>query len=162
MSAPSTLLGFLAGAALLVAFVLVERSAARHLTHRPMLPLALFRNPAFNGMLLAACVYYLSGFGFLPVLSLWLQDGAGLSSLGTAFVTTAQPAAFFATSALIGSALHRLPARWTLGGGSLIVGLGNLAFLMTAPGSSWPALGIALLGTVFHQSAPPPAPAPTA
>ncbi|MEU9502627.1 MFS transporter [Streptomyces sp. NPDC048196] len=209
-SAPSTLLGFLVGAALLAAFLLVERSAARHPTHRPMLPLTLFRNPAFNGMLLAACVYYLSGFGFLPVLSLWLQDGAGLSSLSTAFVITAQPAAFFATSALVGSALHRLPARWTLGGGSLIVGLGNLAFLVTAPGSSWPALlpglvltgvgaglvspvlpatamssappshagvaaaaansarqlglalGIALLGTVFHQSAPPPAPSPTA
>lgn len=193
----STLLGFAVGAALLVAFVLVERTVAV-----PMIPLALFRKPAFDGMLIAACGYYLAAFGFLPVLSLWLQNGAGLSSFGTSLVITVQPAAFFATSALVGSALHRIPARWTIGGGTVVVGLGNLALLMVGPDSSWPtllpglvitgvgaglvspvlpaaamssappahsgvaaaaansarqlglALGIALLGTVFHQYVP--------
>ncbi|WP_234440623.1 MFS transporter [Streptomyces rimosus] len=199
----TTLLGFAVGAVLLVVFVLVERAA----TH-PMLPLELFRKPAFDGMLLAACGYYLAAFGFLPVLSLWLQNGVGLSSFATSLVITVQPAAFFATSALVGSALHRIPARWTLGGGSVVVGLGNLALLTVGPGSSWPALlpglvitgvgaglvspvlpaiamsaapaahsgvaaaaansarqlglalGIALLGTVFHQYVPDNGPAP--
>ncbi|MFG2222661.1 MFS transporter [Streptomyces sp. NPDC048644] len=193
----STLLGFAVGGVLLAAFVLIERT-----TDTPMIPPALFRKPAFDGMLIASCGYYLAAFGFLPVLSLWLQNGAGLSSLGTALVLTVQPAAFFATSALAGRTLHRMPARWTIGGGTVVVGLGNLALLAVGPGSSWPALlpglvvtgvgaglvspvlpavamscappahsgvaaaaansarqlglalGIALLGTVFHQYVP--------
>ncbi|WP_078893582.1 MFS transporter [Streptomyces sp. CT34] len=194
----ATLLGFGLGAALLVAFAAVERASAH-----PMIPLALFRKPAFDGLLLASGAYYLGAFAFLPVVSLWLQNGAGLSSFATSLVITVQPLAFFATSALAGSALHRMPARWSVGGGTLLVGLGDLALLPAAqPGSSWPvllpglvvtgvgaglvspvlpaiamasappahtgvaaaaansarqlglALGVALLGTVFHRSVP--------
>ncbi len=195
--AGSTLAGFGLGAALLFAFALVERAA-----ERPMVPLGLFRAPAFNGLLLASGAYYLGGFAFLPVLSLWLQNGVGLSSFATSLVITAQPVAFFATSALAGGALHRMPARWSVGGGTLLVAAGDLLLLLVQPGSSWPvllpglivtgigaglvspvlpalamasadpahsgvasaasnsarqlglALGIALLGTVFHRSVP--------
>ncbi|MFE1776165.1 MFS transporter [Streptomyces sp. NPDC059008] len=142
-SAPSTLLAFIVAAVLLTAFVVIERAASR-----PMLPLSLLRGPAVNGMLIAAGVYYFSAFGFLPVLSLWLQNAAGLSALSTSLVITVQPAAFFATSALVGSALHRIPVRWTLGGGTLIVAVGNLSFLVVDAASSWPALlpGLLLTG----------------
>ncbi|GAU68120.1 putative drug efflux pump [Streptomyces sp. NBRC 110611] len=142
-SSPATLLAFTLAAVLLAAFLLIERAIAH-----PMLPLSLFRKPAVNGMLIAAGVYYFSAFGFLPVLALWLHDAAGLSSLETSLVITVQPAAFFATSALVGSALHRMPARWSLGGGTLVVALGNFSFLALAPASSWPALlpGLVLTG----------------
>ncbi|AJC60263.1 MFS transporter [Streptomyces sp. 769] len=194
----STLLGFGLGVVLLLTFALVERAA----TH-PMVPLGLFRKPAFNGLLLASGAYYLGGFAFLPVLSLWLQNGAGLGAFATSLVITAQPVAFFATSALAGGALHRMPARWSVGGGTLLVAAGDLLLLLVAqPGANWPvlipglivtgvgagmvspvlpalamgsadpahsgvasaaansarqlglALGIALLGTVFHRSVP--------
>ncbi|MFE6686774.1 MFS transporter [Streptomyces sp. NPDC057743] len=195
--AGSTLAGFGLGAALLVAFALVERAA-----ERPMVPLGLFRARAFNGLLLASGAYYLGAFALLPVLSLWLQNGVGLSSFATSLVLTAQPVAFFATSALTGGALHRMPPRWSVGGGTLLVAAGDLLLLLVQPGSSWPvllpglvvtgigaglvspvlpalamasadpahsgvasaasnsarqlglALGIALLGTVFHRSVP--------
>ncbi|ANZ20277.1 membrane protein [Streptomyces noursei ATCC 11455] len=132
----STLLGFGLGVVLLLAFALVERAATR-----PMVPLGLFRKPAFNGLLLASGAYYLGGFAFLPVLSLWLQNGAGLSAFATSLVITAQPVAFFATSALAGGALHRMPARWSVGGGTLLVAAGDLLLLLVVqPGANWPVL----------------------
>ncbi|MFF2807414.1 MFS transporter [Streptomyces sp. NPDC058000] len=130
----STLLGLGAGVVLLLVFAVVERVA-----DRPMVPLGLFRTPAFNGLLLASGAYYLGAFAFLPVLSLWLQNGAGLSSFATSLVITVQPLAFFATSALAGGALHRMPARWSVGGGTLLVAAGDL-LLLVQPGSSWPVL----------------------
>ncbi|MEV4442344.1 MFS transporter [Streptomyces sp. NPDC049577] len=132
----SALAGFLVGLVMLAAFVAVERYS-----EAPMLSLSLFRKRAFNGTLVAALGYYLAGFGALPVMSIWLQDSVGLDSFATALVITVQPVAFFLTSAVVGSALHRIRPQWTLGGGSLAVGLGN-ALLVLAVGadSSWPAL----------------------
>ncbi|MFE7311997.1 MFS transporter [Streptomyces sp. NPDC057555] len=140
--AGSTLLGFGFGAVMLLAFAVVERAA-----DRPMVPLGLFRTPAFNGLLLASGAYYLGAFAFLPVLSLWLQNGAGLSSFATSLVITVQPVAFFATSALAGGALHRMPARWSVGGGTLLVAAGDLLLLLLEPGASWPVLLPGLLVT---------------
>ncbi|MGW7018274.1 MFS transporter [Streptomyces decoyicus] len=134
-SSGSAVLGFAVGAVMLVLFLLVERAGSN-----PMLSLTLFRRREFNGTLVAAMGYYLAGFGALPVISLWLQDGVGLGSLATALVITVQPVAFFATSAVAGSTLHRLPAHWTLGGGALVVGAGNVLMLAVGADSSWAAL----------------------
>ncbi|WP_229852242.1 MFS transporter [Streptomyces albospinus] len=133
----STLFGFGPGAALLLAFAVVERASAH-----PMIPLAPFRTPAFDGLVLASGAYCLGAFAFLPVLWLWLRNGAGPSFFAASLVITAQPLAFFATSALAGGALHRMPARWSIGGGgTLLVGLGDLVLLLVAqPGTSWPVL----------------------
>ncbi|ARF54001.1 MFS transporter [Streptomyces gilvosporeus] len=140
---PGTLVGFAVGAAALLVLVLVERASAH-----PMLPLALFRTPAFNGLLTASGTYYPAAFGFLPVLSLWLQHHAGLGAFATSLVLTAQPLAFFVTSALAGSALHRVPARWAIAGGCLLVGIGDLTLLGAQTGPSWPVLlpGLVLTG----------------
>ncbi|MEU9117675.1 MFS transporter [Streptomyces sp. NPDC048483] len=138
-----TLLGFAVGAAALTAFVRIERASAH-----PMIPLALLRKPAFDGLLAASGAYYLAAFAFLPVLSLWLQNDAGLTSFATSLVISAQPLAFFVTSALAGSALHRAPAHWAIGGGCALVGIGDLALLAAQPGSTWPVLlpGLVLTG----------------
>ncbi|MYT14314.1 drug resistance transporter, EmrB/QacA subfamily [Streptomyces sp. SceaMP-e96] len=141
--ATSAVLGFVAGLVMLIAFVLVERTSSN-----PMISLDLFRKQEFNGTLVAAMGYYLAGFGALPVMSIWLQDSVGLTSLPTALVITVQPVAFFATSAMVGSALHRLPSHWTLGGGTVTVGLGNVLMLTVDADSSWAALvpGLILTG----------------
>ncbi|GGU47388.1 MFS transporter [Streptomyces albospinus] len=140
--ATSAVLGFALGLAMLIAFILVERAGSN-----PMISLDLFRKREFNGTLVAAMGYYLAGFGALPVMSIWLQDSVGLTSLPTALVITVQPVAFFATSAVVGSALHRLPSHWTLGGGTVAVGVGNVLMLTVDAGSSWPALVPGLLLT---------------
>ncbi|MEW1748316.1 MFS transporter [Streptomyces angustmyceticus] len=141
--ATSAVLGFVVGLVMLIAFVLVERTSSN-----PMISLDLFRKQEFNGTLVAAMGYYLAGFGALPVMSIWLQDSVGLTSLPTALVITVQPVAFFTTSAMVGSALHRLPSRWTLGGGTVAVGLGNVLMLTVDADSSWAALvpGLILTG----------------
>ncbi|MHB6911760.1 MFS transporter [Streptomyces sp. DB-54] len=133
--ATSAVLGFVVGALMLIAFVLVERAGSN-----PMISLSLFRKREFNGTLVAAMGYYLAGFGALPVMSIWLQDSVGLTSLPTALVITVQPVAFFATSAVVGSALHRLPSYVTLGGGTVAVGVGNVLMLTVDADSSWAAL----------------------
>ncbi|WP_411123070.1 MFS transporter [Streptomyces sp. x-19] len=137
------LLGLGFGLVMLLAFVLVERAGSN-----PMLSPDLFRKGRFNGTLVAATGYYLAAFGALPVVSIWLQDGAGLTALPAALVITVQPVAFFATSAGLGSMLHRLPAHWTLGGGTVAVGVGDALMLTVEGGSSWPALlpGLVLTG----------------
>ncbi|MFE1172511.1 MFS transporter [Streptomyces sp. NPDC058773] len=134
-SSGSAVLGFVVGASMLVVFLLAERAGSA-----PMISLTLFRKREFNGTLVAALGYYLAAFGALPVISLWLQDGLGLSALATALVITVQPVAFITTSAVAGSALHRLPAHRTLGGGALTVGAGNVLLLATGAVSSWAAL----------------------
>ncbi|GAA1920345.1 MFS transporter [Streptantibioticus ferralitis] len=141
--ATSAVLGFVVGVVMLIAFVLVERAGSN-----PMISLTLFRKREFNGTLVAAMGYYLAGFGALPVMSIWLQDSVGLPSLSTALVITVQPVAFFATSAVVGSALHRLPSHWTLGGGTVTVGVGNVLMLTVDAGSSWTALvpGLVITG----------------
>ncbi|MFF7231145.1 MFS transporter [Streptomyces sioyaensis] len=141
--ATSAVLGFVAGLVMLIAFILVERTSSN-----PMISLDLFRKQEFNGTLVAAMGYYLAGFGALPVMSIWLQDSVGLTSLPTALVITVQPVAFFATSAMVGSALHRLPSHWTLGGGTVAVGVGNVLMLTVDADSSWVALipGLILTG----------------
>ncbi|ANZ19030.1 MFS transporter [Streptomyces noursei] len=141
--ATSAVLGFVVGVLMLIAFILVERASSN-----PMISLSLFRKREFNGTLVAAMGYYLAGFGSLPVMSIWLQDSVGLTSLPTALVITVQPVAFFTTSAVVGSALHRLPSYVTLGGGTVAVGVGNVLMLTVDAGSSWAALvpGLVITG----------------
>ena len=66
-----------AGAALLVVFVVVE---ARQ--ERPMLDLSLFRRPAFVGVSVATFAIAAGMFALFPYLSIYLQDILGASPLG--------------------------------------------------------------------------------
>ncbi|WP_020495980.1 MFS transporter [Sciscionella marina] len=136
------LCGFAAGTLALLVF----RYTQRHSAH-PMFDLGLLRKPGFNGTLLTAFGYYLAGFGALPVLSLWLEGSARLDALSTALVLAVQPAVFFATSGLLGSRLQHLAPRLSLGGGTVLVGIGALAWVFAGDGS-WPSLlaGLILTG----------------
>ncbi|MFF2526498.1 MFS transporter [Streptomyces liangshanensis] len=70
----TVLTGLFAGAALLVAFVL-------HGIRRPdaMLPMRLFKNPAFSGINAASLLMFLGMFGSIFLLSQFLQSVAGYS-----------------------------------------------------------------------------------
>ena len=72
-----------AGAVLLVAFVLVERRQPR-----PMLDVSLFRHPAFVGVQLSTFCIGAGMFALFPFLSIYLQDILGFSPLkaGVAFL----------------------------------------------------------------------------
>src|SRR5207245_5514260 len=64
------------GALLLVVFVIVEQ-----VQERPMLDIALFRNPAFVGVSVATFCIGAGMFALFPFLSIYLQDVLGYSPL---------------------------------------------------------------------------------
>src|SRR5207248_3625444 len=69
------------GGALLLAFVLVERR-----TREPMLPLGLFRHPAFTGAQVAAFSISASFFALFLYTTLYLQEVLHLSPLEAGLV----------------------------------------------------------------------------
>jgi len=116
--------------ALLVGFVLVERRSAD-----PMLPIALFRRPAFAIAAAVAAIMNLGSNGTLFVLTLFLQDVQGRSPVGAGVVCL--PA--FATLALVatpaGRAVGRVGPRGPMCAG-LLCSAAGLALLAARP-SIW-------------------------
>jgi EmrB/QacA subfamily drug resistance transporter len=129
------LASLIAGAALLVGFVLIELRQ-----ERPMLDVSLFRRPVFLGVQLATFCLGAGMFALFPFLSIYLQDIDGNSPLGaglrflpiTVFV-------FF-----VPLATRKLAARapmWALLAVSLtIVTVGLLLLEDVSVGSSWTVL----------------------
>ncbi|WP_419996234.1 MFS transporter [Streptomyces boninensis] len=129
-------------AAALLAFILIERRAPH-----PMLDLALFRRPAFVGFMLGALALNAAAFGVLPYTSIWLQTLLGLSPVRGGLVLIPLAAAAFVTAAAGSRALDRLPQRWVIGGGLLLIGTGALAQATLSGTSGWPALTTGLILT---------------
>ncbi len=121
--------------ALLLAFVVIE-SRSNH----PMLDLALFRNPAFNGV--SAVAFGLSGgmFAMFLYLTIYMQGVLGYSPLeaGLRFL----PLTFlsFIASPIAGTLSHRIPIRVLLGVGLATVGVGLLLMHGVSPDSEWTTL----------------------
>ncbi|MEV3860904.1 MFS transporter [Streptomyces sp. NPDC050095] len=113
------LVAFAAAAVALLAFVLVERRSAH-----PMLDLALLRRPAFVGVMVGAFAFNAAAFGVMPYLSLWLQTLLGMSPVRGGLVFLSLSGASVVVSILGGKLLHGVPARITVGGGLVLIGVG--------------------------------------
>lgn len=139
-------LGLFAVAALaLLAFVLIEGRAAN-----PLVNLALFRSPAFTGVLLSALACNAAAFAVLPYVSIWLQTLLGLGPLPASLAVLPLAATAFLVSAGLGRLLHGVSPALTIGGGLVLVGAGALAQATLGADSSWvvllPGLFLAGLG----------------
>jgi len=130
-----TLAGFVVAVVALAVFVGLERRSAR-----PMLDLALLRTPSFAGLMLGAVLIQGAAFGSLVLVSIWLQSVLGLSPIPGGLALTPLAVLSFATSAVAGRFLQRIPARFPIGIGALLVALGT--FLLSRS-----------VGTGSHQSA---------
>ena len=155
----STLIvGMLAGAvALLVAFVAVERRVAE-----PMLPLELFRRPAFTGVQLAAFGVSGSMFALFLYTTLYLQGYLGHSALEAGVRYLPLTVATFLVAPMAGAMLSRVPARLMLSGGLGLVGVGLLLMGGLDQGSDFSSLlggfiiaglGVGLLNPVIADVA---------
>lgn len=155
----ATTLGLLGlGAAAFGCFVLAELRGSH-----PMLDLSLFRDRTFVAVMAAGLLLSGAAFSYLMYVSLWLQSVEGMSPVGAGLALVPLSAAAFVVAALAGRLLHGAPARLTIGGGLLLIGVGALlqAWMLDA-GDSWPALVPGLLVTGAGVGAATPALAATA
>ena len=120
------------GGAALVAFIAVE-----HRVTDPMFDVALLRKPAFAGASIAAFAMNGSLYALLLYLVLYLQDMLGYSALQAGLRLAIISAAQFVTATLAGRFSHRVPARWLIGPGLLLVGIGLLVMIGLNGVSSW-------------------------
>jgi len=124
-----------AGAVALAAFIVTERRVAD-----PMFDVSLFRKPAFAGASIAAFAMNGSLYALLLYLVLYLQDVLGYSALQAGLRIAIISGAQFVTATLAGRLSHRVPARWLIGPGLLIVGIGLLLMTSQNDTSAWTAL----------------------
>lgn len=120
------------GGVLLVAFLVAEWRSPN-----PMFDLSLFRTPTFVGGSIAAFTMNGSLFAMLLYLVLYLQDVGGYSALGAGLRLALISAGTMLTSAIAGRLSSRVPVRFLVGPGLLLVGVGLLLMQGITASSSW-------------------------
>jgi EmrB/QacA subfamily drug resistance transporter len=143
---------FAVAAALLVAFVIVERRSAH-----PMFDLKLFMLPTFTGGSVAAFGVSASIFAMILYLVLYLQDILGYSALATGVRMMVLSGGILATSAVAGRLSSRVPVRLLIGPGLIAIGVGLLLMRGLNAGSAWTHLipGLIVAGAGVGMMNPP-------
>jgi EmrB/QacA subfamily drug resistance transporter len=126
---------FAGAAALLVAFVAIQRRVAE-----PMLPLGLFRRRAFTGVQVAAFAISGSIFALFLYLTLYLQNYLGLSPFEAGLRYLPITVVSFFAAPVAGLLLSRVQARLMLSIGLVGVGAGLLLMGGIDAGSEWTTL----------------------
>lgn len=139
-------------AVLLVAFVVVE-AKGKH----PMFDLGLFRLPTFSGGAVAAFGISCSIFSLLLYLVLYLQDVLGYSAFGTGTRLLVISGGILATSTVAGRLTARVPIRFLIAPGLLLIGVGLLLTRGLDAGSTWTHLvpGLVIGGAGIGMVNPP-------
>jgi EmrB/QacA subfamily drug resistance transporter len=143
--------------ALLIAFVVIEMRS-RH----PMLDLALFRNPAFNGVSAVAFCLSASMFALFLYITIYLQGVLDYSPLEAGVRFLPQTILAFGASIVAGPLLNRVAVRVLFGVGMALVGIGLLLMHGVTASSTWTTLlggfivsgvGVGITNPAIGQSA---------
>jgi predicted MFS family arabinose efflux permease len=145
--------GELAAAAfLLTAFVVIERRS-----REPMLPLSLFRIPAFAGAQLSAAAISASFFALYLYATLYLQDVLGLSAIDAGLAYLPGTITIFLVSGASAQLGERISAGAMISGGLVLIAGGLALMMIAAPHSSWlaiePGLMLAAIGSGLFNPA---------
>ncbi|MEV0975314.1 MFS transporter [Streptomyces sp. NPDC049915] len=138
-----TLLSFALAVLALVCFVVVELRVAD-----PLLDPRLFLRPAFTSVMVGAFAFNPAAFAVMAYSSIWLQTLLGMSPVRGGLVFLWLSLASFVVAALGGRLLHGVPARLTVGGGLLLIGVGQFCSAVLNAGSTATTLvpGLVLVG----------------
>jgi EmrB/QacA subfamily drug resistance transporter len=150
-SDPAILAALIGSVVLLIAFVFVEwRSKA------PMLPLGLFRDPAFSATALVAFAQSVAIYPLLFFLAIYLQDGLGLSPIGAGLRLLPLTLLILAVAPFAGRLTNRFPLRVPLIGGLVLLGVALLVMRGLTPADSWTSLlpGMILGGIAIGAISP--------
>ncbi|MFD3523887.1 MFS transporter [Streptomyces sp. NPDC058653] len=141
-----------AAVVLLIAFVLVELR-----TRQAMFDLSLFRKPTFTGGLVAAFALSASLLSLLLYLVLYLQDVLDFSALGAGVRLLLISVGILVVSTVSGRLSSRMPVRYLIGPGLLMVGGGLLWMRGLDAQSEWTHLipGMLLSGAGLGLVNPP-------
>jgi EmrB/QacA subfamily drug resistance transporter len=126
---------FAGAAALMIAFLAIESRVKE-----PMLPLRLFRKPAFTGVQLAALGVSASMFALFLYITFYLQNYLGHSPLEAGLIYLPFTVVTFFVAAAGGALLARVPARMLMSVGLLMTGIGLLLMGGLNPADEWTAL----------------------
>jgi predicted MFS family arabinose efflux permease len=118
--------------ALIVAFGVTESRVAH-----PMFDLSLLRVPTFSGGAIAAFAMNGSLYAMLLYFVIYLQDVLGYSALGAGLRIAVLSAAQLVTSVIAGRLSEKVPTRWLIGPGLLLVGIGLLVMSGLSGTSDW-------------------------
>jgi predicted MFS family arabinose efflux permease len=117
----------------------------------PMFELALLRKPTFVGGLVAAFGMNGSLYAVLLYLTVYLQDGLHYSALGSGLRLACITGGAMLTAMPAGRLSARVPVRWLIGPGLVLVGIGLLLMRGLHGDTSWthliPGFVIAGLGS---------------
>jgi EmrB/QacA subfamily drug resistance transporter len=137
---------------LMAAFAVTEL-----LVTQPMFDLALFRKPTFTGASVAAFGVNASIYAMLLYIVLYFQDVLGYSALGTGVRLLILSVAMAVTATIAGRLSARVPVRWLIGPGLLLIGVSLLLMRGLDAGSAWTHLipGMIAAGLGIGISNPP-------
>ena len=126
----------LTGAAVLFASFVYSQTEVRN----PMLPLSLFRIPSFTGVQLAAFAVAGSQFALFLYITLYLQNILGHSPLEAGLRYLPITLASFFVAPIAGQLVGRIQARYLIGGGLALAGLGLIMMSGVGEGDTWTTL----------------------
>ncbi len=141
-----------ASAVLMVVFVVSQMRQKN-----PMFDLGLLRKPTFTGGLIAAFGVSVSIFSLLAYLVIYVQNVLDYSAVGTGVRLLFLSVASFVAAALAGRLTERMPVKWLIAPGVLILGVGLLLMLGIQTDSSWTHLipGLTVAGVGIGMINPP-------
>jgi DHA2 family methylenomycin A resistance protein-like MFS transporter len=131
-------------------------AAERH-SRDPMLPLALFRRPAFRSGTAVGLLINLGFYGQLFVLSLYFQDVRGYSALRAGLALLPEAALLIAASTLSGAVMARVGPRRPMLAGLLIGGAGLAGLAAAATHAGYPLLVAPMAAAGFGMALTMPA-----
>ncbi len=141
----------------LAAVALAGFVAVEHRRASPLLDLALFRRPAFTGLMIGSALISASAFAYLVYSSLWLQSVLGRSAIEAGLNLVPMSVSSLVVSVAIGRFLHGWAPRWPVGGGLLLIGAGALLQTVVKAGSTGTVLlpGLIVSGVGVGLAIPP-------
>ncbi|MEU5100200.1 MFS transporter [Streptomyces sp. NPDC020996] len=139
-------------AVFLVAFVVIESRVSE-----PMFDLSLLRTPTFLGGSIAAFAMNASLFAMFIYLVLYLQNALGYSAMATGVRLLVSSGCTLVAAMAAGRLLNRVPTRWLIGPGLVVVGIGLLLMTGVTAGSEWTHLipGLVVTGIGAGMVNPP-------
>lgn len=123
----------------------------------PMFDLGLLRKPTFTGGLIAAFGVSASIFSLLAYLVIYVQNVLDYSAVQTGVRFLFLSGASFVAAVIAGRLTEKVPTKWLIGPGFLVLGVGLLLLTGIEPDSAWTHLipGLLVSGVAIGMINPP-------